>query len=50
MPKASVTLPSGAGLRWLRPFAIQGDVGFDFPTGETPGKADIRFTPRANLV
>jgi hypothetical protein len=40
-------LPSKAGIRWLRPFAIQGDVGFDFPAGGPP---DTRFTPRADLV
>lgn len=43
-------LPSNPGLRWLRPFAIQGDVGFDFPTGGISGDNDVRFTPRADLV
>jgi hypothetical protein len=43
-------LPSSAVFRWLRPFATQGDVGLDFPTGSAPGDPDARFMPRADIV
>jgi len=43
-------LPSNAGLRWLRPFAVQGDMALNFPAGGPSGQPTARFTPRADLV
>ena len=43
-------LPSGGGLRWLRPFAVQGDLALAFPAGGPPGHPERRFTPRADVV
>jgi len=43
-------LPSGGGLRWLRPFAVQGDVALDFPAGGPPAHPGRRTMPRADVV
>lgn len=43
-------LPAHGALRWLRPFAVQGDVALAFPAGGPPGHPEHRFTPRADVV
>lgn len=42
-------LPSSGFMKWLRPFAVQGDFTLDFPAGgtQTPDRANV---PHADLV